>query len=402
MHHSVERSDSLTTDDVARRASAEDRTSSRSIGSAPLRVLLVTPRYFPYTGGVETHVYQVARRLAKTDAVVTVLTTDLSGRLPAEERADGVAVRRVRAWPANRDYYFAPGIYRAIVCGGWDIVHVQSYHTLVAPLAMFAALRAGLPYVVTFHGGGHSSRLRNALRDVQRAALRPLLARAERLIAVARFEAEFFAKQLRLPAERFVVIPNGSDLPEAPSSNALTDGTLIVSVGRLERYKGHHRVIAALPKVLERQPDVRLWIVGSGPYEPALRNLAHRLGVADRVEIGAVPAADRRAMASALARATLVVLLSEYETHPIAILEALALQRPALVARTSGLSELAEQGLVRAIPVDSNPEQVAAAMLDQLRRPLAPANIHLLSWNECAADLLALYQAVARRRQCAS
>jgi hypothetical protein len=31
----------------------------------PLRVLLVTARYFPFSGGIETHVYEVARRLAR-------------------------------------------------------------------------------------------------------------------------------------------------------------------------------------------------------------------------------------------------------------------------------------------------------------------------------------------------
>src|SRR5262245_54425674 len=116
-----------------------------------LRVLMVTPRYFPYMGGVENHVYEVARRLARDGIDITILTADPSGKLPATEQAEGVSICRVRAWPAERDYYFAPDIYRMIIKGAWDLVHVQSYHTLVAPLAMFAALRARIPYVVTFH-----------------------------------------------------------------------------------------------------------------------------------------------------------------------------------------------------------------------------------------------------------
>ena len=368
----------------------------------PIRVLFVTPRFWPYTGGVETHVYQVARRLASAGVEVMVLTTDLSGRLPVHEQRERVTIRRARAWPAHRDYYFAPGIYRAITRGDWDVVHVQSYHTLVAPLAMFAALRARLPYLVTFHGGGHSSQVRNALRGAQRAMLRPLLARAERLIAVAQFEVEFLAARLRLPRQRFVVIPNGSDLPPAARPAAVVNGTLIASVGRLERYKGHHRLIEALPKVLEQRPDAYVWIAGAGPYEPALRRLADRLGVADRVEIRAVPAEDRQAMASALSSAALVVLLSEYETHPIAVLEAMRLKRPVLVARTSGLTELAERGLARAIPIDSTTEQVALAVLDQLRRPLVPANVDLPSWDDCVSDLLTLYRSILRERRCAS
>jgi glycosyltransferase involved in cell wall biosynthesis len=369
----------------------------------PLRVLFVTPRYQPYTGGVETHVAQVARRVAAAGAAVTVLTTDVGRTLPREEQRDGVTIRRVRAYPARRDYYFAPELYRAIAQGPWDIVHVQSYHTLVAPLAMLAACRARLPYVVTFHGGGHSSRLRHALRGAQQWALRPLLARAAQLIAVARFEVELYSKRLRLPEQRFVVVPNGADLTAMiPASLPAPDGTLIASVGRLERYKGHQRAIAALPRVLARRPDARLWIAGTGPYESELRQLADQLGIADRVEIRAVPASDRAGMAAALARTALVVLLSEYETHPVAVLEALCLKRPVLVAHTSGLAELADRGWVRAVPLDSTPAQIASAMLDQLQRPVLPADLHLPSWDDCANGLLALYQSIVRRAPCVS
>ena len=49
--------------------------------------------------------------------------------------------------------------------------------------------------------------------------------------------------------ERFVVIPTGADLPPVAQAEANhANGTVIASVGRLERYKGHHRLIAALPQ----------------------------------------------------------------------------------------------------------------------------------------------------------
>src|SRR5207248_1909594 len=141
----------------------------------------------------------------------------------------------------------APAIYRVITEEDWDLVHCQGYHTLVAPLAMFAAWRAKIPYMLTFHSGGDSSPFRKALRGGQRMALRPLLMRAERLIGPSRWEVEFFRERLHLPSTQFVVIPNGAHhLPKVSNpARGKTDGTLIVSVGRLERYKGHQRIIAA-------------------------------------------------------------------------------------------------------------------------------------------------------------
>ena len=238
-----------------------------------MRILMVTPRYFPEMGGVETHVAQVSQRLVQRGLDVTILTTDRSGRMPAEEHQAGVHILRVKAWPAERDYHFAPKIAHYIQAGNWDLMHLQSYHTLVAPLAMATAHIKKLPYVVTFHGGGHSSQLRNTARPMQMALLRPLLSRAARLVAIARFEIEQYSQALHVPQDRFTLIPNGVDLGKAVPMQIQPEAGFIVAVGRLERYKGHQRLISAMPKLLEAVPHARLRIVGGGPYEQELRRL---------------------------------------------------------------------------------------------------------------------------------
>lgn len=368
------------------------------------KILFVTPRYLPFLGGVQNHVHQVASRMARSGKDVTVLTTNPGNRLPSHEIVDDIQIRRVPAWPADRDYYFAPQIYSTIMEGSWDLIHVQSYHTFVAPLAMLAAKRAGIPYVVTFHGGGHSSRMRNSIRGIQQWMLRPLLARADRLIALSEFEIPHFGQRLGLPAKQFALIPNGGDLPgRAEAGSIPVDKGLIVSIGRLEKYKGHHRAIEALPKVLEKNPEAHLWIAGTGPYEPELRALAHRLGVADRVDIHAIPASERGMLARELSKAALVVLFSEYETHPISILEALALGRPVLVAGAPGLSQIAQKGLGRAIPLSSTSTQIADAILEELAQPRPAVKVDLPTWDDCAAELLSLYESVLyQRMQCTS
>jgi glycosyltransferase involved in cell wall biosynthesis len=386
-----------------------------------VRLLMVTPRYPPFTGGIELHVEQLARRLATRGVKTTVLTTDPTGDLPQREHLNEVEVRRVRAWPANRDYYFAPGVYDEISRGEWDVVHVHSYLTFVGPLAMLAALRSRVPYVVTFHAGGlamlatwrsvlpyiagsragsPSARLRLAVRPLQLSLVRPLLARADRLIALARFEVDHYSHRLRLPSERFVVIPNGSDLPRAVGVGATEpEGSLVASVGRLEFAKGHHRVLAALPHIVRRRPEARLWIAGSGPYETELRRLADRLHIADRVEIRAVPPHERERMANELARASVVVLLSEFETQPLAALEALSLGCRLVIADTPGLTELADEGFARRIPLESSPKEVAAVVLEELGRPRNLAPPKLPTWDASAEALQNLYMSVLHSRQ---
>lgn len=355
---------------------------------------MVSARYFPFMGGIETHIHEVGTRLAAREHAVTVLTTDPTGRYPAEEDVGGMHVSRVRAWPARRDWYFAPTIYRRMMQGGWDLVHIQGYHTLVTPLALVAAIRKRVPFVVTFHSGGHSSRLRQAMRGFQRALLRPLISRARQLIAVSQFEADFFSSRMRLPRRRFAVVPNGARAVLSGRRRLREKSRLVISVGRLERYKGHHRAIAAFPDLLRLLPDARLLILGEGPYEPQLRALVRKLELDDRTIIASIPPQERERMADCLATAGLVVLLSEYEAHPVAVMEALSLGRRVLVSDTSGLRELAEKGLCRAVPLNASRTELARAMAHELLNEREVPEILLPDWDRCADALVRVYEDV--------
>jgi glycosyltransferase involved in cell wall biosynthesis len=375
---------------------AESSQAPTRRDTARPRILMVSANAYPIMGGVETHIYEVAPRLVRAGFDVTILTTDRTGGLPKEEMWEGATIKRVRAWPGGTDYYFAPGILNVVRKGQWDLVHCQGYHTFVPIIAMAASLTAHLPYVVTFHSGGHGSQVRTRLRPMQQLILRPLLAKAARLIAVADFERRFFSKQLRIADRRFVVIPNGGELSLPAGVDSSEDPSLIVSVGRLEKYKGHHRVMAAIPHLQETIPGVRLRIVGAGPYEEELRRLARSLGIENRVEIGSVPPTERHMMAELLSKAGLVTLLSDYEAHPVAVTEAIAMGRRVLVADTSGLSEIADRGHATAIPLSSSPTEIAAAILAALASP-PPPKVDIPTWDACAELLGATYTTVLAR-----
>lgn len=363
-----------------------------------LRIALATPRFFPAQGGVENHVYQIARRFVQLGHSATVFTTHAGGaNLSDRDSVEGVTVRRFTSYPAGSDLYIAPDLHRALraEAGNFDVLHIQNYLTFVSPFAMAAAASAGLPYVVTFHGGGHSSRWRNGFRRAQGLLLRHWLLRASKLIATARFEVEYYGQRLKLPRDRFVFISNGADIAVRALTPVRVDPNLVISIGRLEQYKGHQRALAALPHLLKQRPEARLRILGEGPFEPELRRMAAALNVADRVEIGALPIAERQRMAETLSSAALVTLMSEFETQPMAALEAIALGRPVLVADTSGLSELAQQGYARAVPLLTEPDALAQAMLEHMNAPTpGPAGLKLPTWDDCASQLIALYSRV--------
>ena len=358
--------------------------------TGPLRITYVTARYLPETGGTEIHTDEVARRISARGADVTVVSTTRDPRGVRAEDDGQLRVRRVPAWPRSRDYFFAPSLPSAIRESAPDLLHCQGYHTLVAPLAMCTALRRHIPYIVTFHSGGHSSRLRVLARPAQGRLLRPLLVRARALVAVSQFEADLFAERLDIPPERFSVIPSGIDLPIAPSAPAATEPGLIVSVGRVESYKGHDRVVEALPALRRSQPHVRLRVLGSGPYEPQLRRLAERLDVAELVEIAPVNG-TRADLADLLNRAAVVTAFSDYESQGLAVQEAIGLGRPVVVREGSALDELRSYPNVHTVPALADAEALADVVTRVLHAPPAEAP-PMQTWDDCVEALAALYR----------
>ena len=364
----------------------------------PLRVLQVCARFLPEMGGIETHVEEVSRRLSRRDDLeITVLTTDRSRRLPAKERADGYDVLRVPAWPRRRDYYLAPAISKVIREGSWDLVHCQGVHTPVPILAMLAARRAAIPYLLTFHTGGHSIAYRNRVRSLQWRLLGPLLRGADSLVAVSRSEARTFVSESGIDPSAIQVIHNGGSLPEPPAGVEVVPGR-IVSSGRLERYKGHHRVIEALPFLLKVRPEVTLDILGAGPYEPELRALAAELGVEQAVTIRHLPPKDRLAMASALRQAEVVAAFSEYEAHPVAVMEALTLRLPVVGYDVAGIGDLVQDGLVSGLSPQATAEQAAQALLEAMAAGAGEQRA-LPTWETCAEALGAVYRRVGSGRR---
>lgn len=368
-----------------------DPSSPSLTQTRPIRILMVTARFLPDLGGTETHTYEVARRIAlRSDFDLTVLTTDRSGTRPTREEVDGFTVLRCRSYPRRRDYYFSPSVYRQVISGNYDIVHCQGIHTAIPLIAMTAAWRKRIPYMVTLHTGGHSSAFRRRLRNAQWRALGPLLRRALAIVAVSRFEQQIFQKACSLDSAHFKIIQNGGDLPASDAPTTVIPGR-IVSCGRLEQYKGHQRVIDALPFVQQSIPGATLHILGSGPYESQLRARINALGLQGSVSIEYIAPDDRKRMSESMGRACVIAALSEYESHPVAVLEALTLGIPAIGLDTAGIRDLVEDGLVTGIPKDASAAAIARILVAALQGRRMRVPLELPTWDAAAADLSHVY-----------
>ena len=138
-------------------------------------------------------------------------------------------------------------------------------------------------------------------------------------------------------------------------------------------------------------PEAHLLILGSGPYESNLYELARHLGVSDRVSIKHVAPADRQSMATALAESSVVAALSDYEAHPVAVMEALCVARPVVGYDIAGIGELVAEGWVRGVPRGAPAAAVAQELVKAMSSPSLVDHAQLPSWDSCADQLAHVY-----------
>jgi glycosyltransferase involved in cell wall biosynthesis len=165
--------------------------------------------------------------------------------------------------------------------------------------------------------------------------------RSDLIVAVSKNEFTDGRKVLG-PSAPLELIENGVDLDSfTPLGQhaSRTEDPLLVVVGRLCEQKGQDRLIRAIAR--PALSAVRLRIVGAGPDELALRNLAAALAVTDRVDF--VGACDPRPH---LRAADLVVLPSRWEGMSLGMLEALACGCAIVATHCGGTDALIGAGIV--------------------------------------------------------
>lgn len=314
-------------------------------------VAQVCHRFFPTLGGIQVQVKWIGEYLRKRGFNVDVLTTDPTGKLPKEEMINGVRVLRFRSWAPNGTYYFSRELqkYLSENSSSYDVVHAHSYHDLPALYAAQAKKRNKFVFNPHYHGAG-SGFFRNLLHVPYRYFGKKIFQKADKIICVSNFERGLVEKHFKINEKKLLVIPNGIDLKQFDDlSKQSKEGQAILSVSRLERYKGLESLIEVLPKLND---DVCLEIVGKGPLKKQLTNLVEKLNLNERVMFS--QDLPRKTLLQKYVDADLFVLLSQHEAYSLSVAEALGAGTRCIVANASGLVEWVDNNSCHGIdlPVD--------------------------------------------------
>jgi glycosyltransferase involved in cell wall biosynthesis len=292
----------------------------------------------------------------------------------------------------------------------FDLIDAHfAYPDGVAAALLGAMFR--VPVVITLRGS--IVRLRHY--PLHRPQIRWALRRAARVLAVSQSLKEV-AAGIGVSADHIRVIPNGVDadvfVPRDPvdARRALglpLDRTIILSVGGLNEGKGHHRVVAQLPELVRRFPDLLYVIVGGErageTSRPLIESTAARLGVTERVRLVGERPHDE--VANWLAAADLFCLATRSEGWANVLLESLACGTPVVSTRVGGNAEIvSHEGLGILVPA-ADDAALAAAMREGLERRWDPqllvAHAQAHSWDAAVGGVVEEFERVLGRPQAA-
>lgn len=318
------------------------------------------------TGGVERGTVDVAGAVAA--AGWTSLVASSGGPLVREVERAGA---RHIALPLDSKNPFVmraniERLQQVIAAHGVDIVHARS--RAPAWSALFAARRAGVRFVTTFHGtyntGNPAKRWYNSV-----------MARGDRVIAASRFIVDHVVGQYHASPSLVRLIPRGIDFvrfdPARVSAERqaklarewrLPDGVPVVMLpGRLTRWKGQSVLIEAI--ALRGKRDLRCLLVGSdqgrGGYRRELEQLIAQRGLETVVHI-----IDHcNDMPAALKLADLVVSAStDAEAFGRVAVEAQAMGKPVVATDHGGSRETVLHGETGWLIKPGDAAQLASAV----------------------------------------
>ena len=264
-----------------------------------------------------------------------------------------------------------------------DILHAHSPILNAIPTQRVGR-RLGIPVVyevraiwedaATDHGTSREGGLRYRLtRGLETQALR----RVDAVITICEgLRRNIIARGI--PAEKVTVIPNAVDTtqfamggrPDLVLQRKLgLDGAMVLGyIGSFFAYEGLAVLLRALPDIA----NVRLLLVGGGPQEAKLKQLAQEYGIADRVVfVGRVPHADVPLyydLIDVLVYPRLSMPLTELTT-PLKPLEAMAKGRLVALSDVGGHRELVRDGETGVLFAPGNPAALAKEITKLVNAP---------------------------------
>ncbi len=199
--------------------------------------------------------------------------------------------------------------------------------------AYIASLLTGIPYVLGQTGNDDQLL---AVKTVKGWFLRHVISKAIRLNVPGEKSLSFWQKMgyrhvkvLHSTIDTDYFTPLGGEKPYD-----------FVYVGRLEEYKGAHKIISSIAKLAKSHPTVRLAVIGYGSAEESLKQMVQKLGLQDNIEFKGFQQ-DTRYW---LQQGRIFVMASDTEGLPCSLMEAMSCEMLCISSDVGNIADIIKDG----------------------------------------------------------
>ena len=318
------------------------------------------------SGGMNVYVLQLARELARQGHLIDVYTRYHDPNDPQiVDLGGGARTIHLKAGPYDETketlYEYIPEFvinlqrFQRSEAVRYDLIH--SHYWLSGRVGMVLSEQWNVPHVSTFHTLARAKLRARAGEDESELRLsveENVMRRVDAIVVSTEQEKQDLVRLYRAVLRNVRVVPAGvdaelfqpADATDARRDLGLTEGKIILYVGRIEPLKGLDILISALT-LMEDTSDTRLVIVGGELGKDAeikrLKSLVRDLDLEEMVTFAG--AVSHTALPDYYNAADVFVLPSYHESFGLVALEAMACGTPLVASRVSGLTSFVKEGV---------------------------------------------------------
>lgn len=363
-----------------------------------MKIAILVSMFPPkWLGGSELDAQNIARHLAQDGHDVRVITSYDKGLLK-ENREEGFFIYRI-SYPKIK---FLGVILFWIKCLfllkkiGPEVVHSQGIQ--MAFPCFLAKKFFNISYIV--YGQGFDVYFNWKFKKI---ISKLVLENAQAVVTLTQnMKKELGAYNIK----NIFIIPDGVELSKFENLSKAgirkelkinDDENVIIFVGSLKAVKGIKYLIEAINIVKEKNPKLRLLLIGDGEEKKELERLVEKLGL--KKIIGFVGKINNEEVPKYMIASDVLVMPSLSEGLSVAVLEAMASGLPVVATKVGGLPEIIKDGENGFLVEPKNPKQIAERILyllsdDGIRKAIFLNNKEKsknYSWDSIVNKLIAVY-----------
>lgn len=309
-------------------------------------------------GGSEKLALTISSNLNKNHFQSSICALDIGGELIEELGKENIPHHILHRNGVELDV--SRRIYRLLKKYCVDIVHTHHFAQLF--YTVIPAYLAGVKIVHTEHE--YNTYLDNKF---SRKVIKPLSYICKRFTTVSQDVADYFIREIGIPAVRVTIVRNGVDIRKFDIRSDVVrkelgireDATVFGTVGRLEEEKDHRTLLNAFSKLSEKDPRAKLLMIGDGRLRKELEIHAKTRGLGESVLF----LGNRTDVPEILSMLDVFVLTSIREGLPIAVIEAMGARKPVICTDVGSIKSLVQDGINGLLVPPRDEDAICRAML---------------------------------------